>query len=147
MPVHSEFKNARIYVDGKPHPDLYLYKVETAGGLVLDAGDHVLRFELKYCKPLTKRIRVAAGQRALPQFVYRCQPRPAAILMKSSTPDLPIRRADTNTIIGRTNQKVTIPVSKIKSRVDLTIGTPGGRFAARSVTLDAGQLRTLDTNL
>ncbi len=138
--IHGQYKGARVFVDGASRG--YLYVIERAGGITLPPGRHEIRFQNPGCADQTHTVEIAPGQTRAPPVVFTCVHRPATLRVEG--PDqLEVRRTDDGVQLGRTNQDIRVPVDQLKTRISLTIGTPGDSVERHTVTLTAGERQVI----
>jgi serine/threonine protein kinase len=138
--VSSELQGARIIVDGKLHPEKYLSKVRTSGGLRLPPGTHRIEIENLGCKTEAYDRTIIVGQKVPPIF-HDCKWLDSYLRIESNEAQLEIRdRNDKNQrILGETNQRITLDMEAYRMTKRLMIRQADDSFVTLSVNLTAGE--------
>lgn len=144
--VSSELQGARIIVNGKLHPEKYLSRVRTRGGLRLPPGSHRIEIENLGCKTEAYDRTITVGQKVPPIF-HDCKWLDSYLRVESGKQPLEIRdREDKNQrILGETNQRITLDMNTYRMTKRLMIRQADDSFVTLSVKLTAGETTVIKT--
>ena len=105
--------------------------------LKLLPGRHRIEFVHEQCRPAVTFIDVIAGKR--PRVSWRCSPKPATLRINSNE-SAAIWHG--TSLLGRTNQDISVEIRGINERFELTLTGPGNTVKPKQVNLVAAKRTT-----